>query len=270
MIPCSAKQFAIWVPHFIIDIVPSIDTATATNTATNTATTTTSTAAATTTTTTTTTTATTATTTTTATVNAAVSISSTKALCRTEWAMRRDNSPVRTWSGLIPAGPCTSSFLPAMKKWHLQVRSSGTGVRFLTTQGLSMKTSRSLMPSLTYMSFFYQWSLNVFTPLWPLNLFLSFSITHSTLGTSFLNRTEAASVEKIVTMYLKNGITPDQIGVRHSYPFNSYYPSLFFSVIHFISVCPYLRLSLIDVTWFFFARRTFLTPFFLACVSTIR
>lgn len=142
--------------------------------------------------------------------------------------------------------------------------------KILTTQGLSMKTSRSLMPSLTYMSFFYQWSLNVFTPLWPLNLFLSFSITHSTLGTSFLNRTEAASVEKIVTMYLKNGITPDQIGVRHSYPFNSYYPSLFFSVIHFISVCPYLRLSLIDVTWFFFARRTFLTPFFLACVSTIR
>ena len=36
-------------------------------------------------------------------------------------------------------------------------------------------------------------------------------------GTSFLNRTEAASVEKIVTMYLKNGITPDQIGVITPY-----------------------------------------------------
>jgi regulator of nonsense transcripts 1 len=30
-------------------------------------------------------------------------------------------------------------------------------------------------------------------------------------GTSFLNRTEAASVEKIVSMYLKNGITADQV-----------------------------------------------------------
>ena len=35
-------------------------------------------------------------------------------------------------------------------------------------------------------------------------------------GTSFLNRTEAASVEKIVTTYLKNGITPDQIGVSRA------------------------------------------------------
>ena len=36
-------------------------------------------------------------------------------------------------------------------------------------------------------------------------------------GTSFLNRTEAASVEKLVTFYLKNGIMPDQIGVITPY-----------------------------------------------------
>lgn len=36
-------------------------------------------------------------------------------------------------------------------------------------------------------------------------------------GTSFLNRTEAASVEKIVTMMLKSGISPDQIGVITPY-----------------------------------------------------
>lgn len=36
-------------------------------------------------------------------------------------------------------------------------------------------------------------------------------------GTSFLNRTEAASVEKIVTMMLKANITPDQIGVITPY-----------------------------------------------------
>ena len=32
-------------------------------------------------------------------------------------------------------------------------------------------------------------------------------------GTSFLNRTEAASVEKIVTHMLKDGILPYQIGL---------------------------------------------------------
>ena len=36
-------------------------------------------------------------------------------------------------------------------------------------------------------------------------------------GTSFLNRAEATSVEKIVTMYLKQGISPDQIGVITPY-----------------------------------------------------
>jgi regulator of nonsense transcripts 1 len=36
-------------------------------------------------------------------------------------------------------------------------------------------------------------------------------------GTSFLNRTEAASVEKICTMMLKTGINPDQIGVVTPY-----------------------------------------------------
>ena len=36
-------------------------------------------------------------------------------------------------------------------------------------------------------------------------------------GTSFLNRTEASSVEKIVTTFLKNGLTPDQIGVVTPY-----------------------------------------------------
>lgn len=36
-------------------------------------------------------------------------------------------------------------------------------------------------------------------------------------GTSFLNRTEATSVEKIVTNMLKSGVTPDQIGVVTPY-----------------------------------------------------
>ena len=36
-------------------------------------------------------------------------------------------------------------------------------------------------------------------------------------GTSFLNRTEAASVEKMVTKFLKAGIKPDQIGVVTPY-----------------------------------------------------
>lgn len=36
-------------------------------------------------------------------------------------------------------------------------------------------------------------------------------------GTSFLNRTEAANVEKIVTRLLQNGLTPSQIGVITPY-----------------------------------------------------
>ena len=36
-------------------------------------------------------------------------------------------------------------------------------------------------------------------------------------GTSFLNRTEAANVEKIVTKFLKAGMKPDQIGVVTPY-----------------------------------------------------
>ena len=36
-------------------------------------------------------------------------------------------------------------------------------------------------------------------------------------GTSFLNRTEASAVEKIVTHMLKKGVTPDQIGVVTPY-----------------------------------------------------
>jgi regulator of nonsense transcripts 1 len=36
-------------------------------------------------------------------------------------------------------------------------------------------------------------------------------------GTSYLNRTEAASVEKIATKFLKAGIKPDQIGVVTPY-----------------------------------------------------
>ena len=36
-------------------------------------------------------------------------------------------------------------------------------------------------------------------------------------GTSFLNRTEATSVEKLVTLMLKTGITPEQIGVITPY-----------------------------------------------------
>ena len=42
-------------------------------------------------------------------------------------------------------------------------------------------------------------------------------------GTSFLNRAEATAVEKIVTMYLKQGITPDQIGVITPYEGRSSY-----------------------------------------------
>ena len=104
------------------------------------------------------------------------------------------------------------------------------------------------MPCFASHELSYQLSLNKLTPLTPLHLSITHSLTHSLslslslsiahiiLGTSFLNRTEAASVEKIVTMYLKNGITPDQIGVRHSFLFTPYYPSLFFFCVNVISV----------------------------------
>ena len=36
-------------------------------------------------------------------------------------------------------------------------------------------------------------------------------------GTSYLNRTEASSVEKIVTSLLKGGVQPDQVGVITPY-----------------------------------------------------
>lgn len=36
----------------------------------------------------------------------------------------------------------------------------------------------------------------------------------SASGTSYLNRTEAANVEKIVTTFLKSGVVPSQV---HSY-----------------------------------------------------
>ena len=36
-------------------------------------------------------------------------------------------------------------------------------------------------------------------------------------GTSYLNRTEASTVEKIVTTFLRGGCTPDQIGVITPY-----------------------------------------------------
>lgn len=39
----------------------------------------------------------------------------------------------------------------------------------------------------------------------------------SASGTSYLNRTEASSVEKVVTMLLKQGVMPDQIGVVTPY-----------------------------------------------------
>ena len=39
----------------------------------------------------------------------------------------------------------------------------------------------------------------------------------SSSGTSYLNRTEAACVEKIATRFLKAGIKPDQIGVITPY-----------------------------------------------------
>ena len=40
---------------------------------------------------------------------------------------------------------------------------------------------------------------------------------HSASGTSYLNRMEAAAVEKVVTAFLRSGITPDQIGVITPY-----------------------------------------------------
>ena len=39
----------------------------------------------------------------------------------------------------------------------------------------------------------------------------------SSSGTSYLNRTEAANVEKIVTRFLRSGIRPDQIGIITPY-----------------------------------------------------
>ena len=39
----------------------------------------------------------------------------------------------------------------------------------------------------------------------------------SVTGTSFLNRTEAANVEKVVTHLMKGGVQPDQIGVITPY-----------------------------------------------------
>jgi len=36
-------------------------------------------------------------------------------------------------------------------------------------------------------------------------------------GTSYLNRTEAANVEKIVTRFLRSGVKPDQIGIITPY-----------------------------------------------------
>ena len=39
----------------------------------------------------------------------------------------------------------------------------------------------------------------------------------SSSGTSYLNRTEAANVEKIVTRLMKCGVKPDQIGVITPY-----------------------------------------------------
>lgn len=39
----------------------------------------------------------------------------------------------------------------------------------------------------------------------------------SSSGTSYLNRTEAACVEKIATRFLKGGINPEQIGVITPY-----------------------------------------------------
>jgi regulator of nonsense transcripts 1 len=39
----------------------------------------------------------------------------------------------------------------------------------------------------------------------------------SASGTSYLNRTEASSVEKVVTMFLKQGVIPDQIGIVTPY-----------------------------------------------------
>jgi regulator of nonsense transcripts 1 len=40
---------------------------------------------------------------------------------------------------------------------------------------------------------------------------------YSSSGTSYLNRTEAANVEKLVTTFLKSGINPSQIGVITPY-----------------------------------------------------
>lgn len=39
----------------------------------------------------------------------------------------------------------------------------------------------------------------------------------SSSGTSYLNRTEAANIEKLVTKFLKSGVQPEQIGVITPY-----------------------------------------------------
>ena len=39
----------------------------------------------------------------------------------------------------------------------------------------------------------------------------------SSSGTSYLNRTEAANVEKVVTRFLRSGVKPEQIGIITPY-----------------------------------------------------
>ena len=39
----------------------------------------------------------------------------------------------------------------------------------------------------------------------------------SSSGTSYLNRTEAANVEKIITRFLRSGVKPEQIGIITPY-----------------------------------------------------
>ena len=93
-------------------------------------------------------------------------------------------------------------------------------LRFTHSTSLSSDGSSSLsfyhpsLPPFHPPSLSFNPALSPLPPPYPFYPALSpspLSLLHP--GTSFLNRTEAASVEKIVTTYLKNGITPDQIGV---------------------------------------------------------
>lgn len=60
-------------------------------------------------------------------------------------------------------------------------------------------------------------------------------------GTSYLNRTEAANVEKVLTRFLKAGVRPDQIGVITPYEGQRAY------LVHYLQFTAHMRASLYAV-----------------------